>query len=279
LPAPGAGLSRIAFLGLGTMGGRMARHLIDEHDLVVWNRSPEKTTGFADVAATPAEAVQVADFVITMVSDANALAAVTDGLATDAPLIQMSTVGGPALERLATTYPGEVLDAPVLGSTPEAEAGTLTIFAGGSPELVERARPLLSLLGSVVHVGPLGAGTAAKLVANASLFAVLGALGEALAFAEGLGLSPETAFEVLARTPLAAQAERRRPAVERGEYATRFALSLALKDQNLVLDAAEGADVDLRVAPAVRAWLADAERAGRGRQDYSAVLAEIISRG
>jgi 3-hydroxyisobutyrate dehydrogenase/2-hydroxy-3-oxopropionate reductase len=284
-------VTRIAFLGLGTMGSRMAAHLVPEHDLVVWNRDAARTAPLvergATAASTPADAARGADVVVTMVSDAAALAAISEGesgLAAglgSATVIQMSTVGRPALERLRAALPqgAQLLDAPVLGSVPEAEAGTLTIFAGGPGELVERWRTLLSLLGTVVHVGPLGAGTAAKLVANASLFGILGVLGEALALADGLGLDRGVAFDVLAATPLAAQAERRRPSVESGEYPPRFALSLALKDQDLVLDAAASAGAELRVGRAVRAWLDDARGAGLGAEDYSAVLRRILEAG
>jgi 3-hydroxyisobutyrate dehydrogenase-like beta-hydroxyacid dehydrogenase len=96
-----------------------------------------------------------------------------------------------------------------------------------------------------------------------------------LAAAGALGLSRETAFAVLATTPIAAQAERRRSAVEAGEYPLRFALSLARKDAELLAAAAE--DADLRIFDAARSWLADAQAAGRGDDDYSSVLAQILS--
>jgi 3-hydroxyisobutyrate dehydrogenase/2-hydroxy-3-oxopropionate reductase len=122
----------------------------------------------------------------------------------------------------------------------------------------------------------LGSGAAAKLVANTTLVGTIGLLGEALALAEGLGLSREKAFEVLAATPLTGQAERRRESVERDEYPPRFALYLARKDAELVVAAAEQAGVDLRLTEAARRWLADAEEAGWGDRDYSAVLAWIL---
>ena len=147
---------------------------------------------------------------------------------------------------------------------------------GGPASLVERWTPLLSALGSPVHVGPLGSGAAAKLVANSTLFGALGILGEALALADGLGLSREAAFEVLAATPLAAQAERRRVAIETGEYPARFSLSLARKDVDLILGAASAAGVDLRLVTAARTWLAEAEETGWGDRDYAAVLAWIL---
>jgi 3-hydroxyisobutyrate dehydrogenase len=168
-----------------------------------------------------------------------------------------------------------LLDAPVLGSLSEAEVGTLQMFVGGSEPLFERVRPLLAELGSPIHVGALGAGSAAKLVANLTLLGTLGLLGEALALADGLGLAHEATWEVLEGTPLGAQAERRRAAVESGDYPLRFALALARKDADLVADAAAAAEVEVPLARATRDWFADAEAAGWGERDYSSILARI----
>jgi len=266
------------------MGSRIAHRLVEAgHDLVVWNRSPEKAAGLV-ATNSPAEAAQQADAVFLMVSDPQALLEVTAGpdgvLAGATPgttLIQMSTVGPSDVTRLASSLPEgvELLDTPVLGSISEAEAGTLKVFAGGSAELVEKWTPVLSSLGPVLHVGPVGAGTAAKLVANSTLFGVLSVLGEALALAEKLGLSQEVRFEVLSTTPITAQAERRREAFETGEYPRRFALELALKDANLISAAAEG--IDLKVAEAVRKWFAEAVEDRAGQDDYSSILAQIVS--
>jgi 3-hydroxyisobutyrate dehydrogenase-like beta-hydroxyacid dehydrogenase len=268
------------------MGSRIARRLLDAGlELVVWNRTAEKTAPLVELgaiaAATPAEAAERAEVVITMVADPAALAEVTEGpegvaAAAGGTMIEMSTVGPAAVARLASALPegAGLLDAPVLGSRAEAEAGSLRIFVGGPEPLVERWTPLLSVLGSPMHVGPLGAGAAAKLVANTTLVGTIGVLGEALALADGLGLSREKAFEVLASTPLAAQAERRREALEADEYPPRFALYLARKDADLVLEAGG----ELRLTEAVRSWLAEAEEAGWGDRDYSAVLAWILPR-
>jgi 3-hydroxyisobutyrate dehydrogenase/2-hydroxy-3-oxopropionate reductase len=191
----------------------------------------------------------------------------------------MSTVGPDAIRRLAAIVRGlALLDAPVLGSITEAEEGRLTVFAGGARDVVERQMPLLSSLGKVLPVGPLGAGTAAKLVANSTLFTALGGLGEALALADALELSRDSAFDVLAATPLAAQAARRRPAVESGRYEPRFSLSLARKDADLILGAAEATGTDLRLVDAARSWLVEAEQAGRGADDYSVALERILGR-
>ena len=281
-------MSAVAVIGLGAMGGRVARRLVDaRYEVVVWNRSPEKARDLVELGATtaasPADAAHQAETVITMVVDPAALRAVTegpDGVATgvrdSATVIDMSTVGPAAVTRLASVLPRGTtfLDAPVLGSLPEAESGSLTIFVGGDAADLERSAELLRVLGSPLHMGPLGAGAAAKLIANVTLFGVLDIIGESVAAGDALGLSRNALFEMLARTPVAAQAQRRRPAIERNEYPTRFSLSLAKKDVDLLAEAATG--VDLRVFAAARTWLTDAAAAGRGGQDYSAVLAQII---
>jgi 3-hydroxyisobutyrate dehydrogenase-like beta-hydroxyacid dehydrogenase len=284
-------MARVAVVGLGAMGSRIARRFLEAgHELTVWNRDAAKAEPLvaagASAAQTPAEAARQAEAVVTMVADPEALAAVTEGpdgaaagLLRGSVLVQMSTVGPRSLERLAAVVPEpSLLDAPVLGSIGEVEAGSLRIFAGGQAELVERWTPLLETLGTVLRVGPVGAGTAAKLVANSTLVGVAGLLGEALALGTALGLPAEVAFDVLEATPLGEQAKRRRPAFESGEYPPRFSLSLAHKDADLILDAAAQRELDLRLATAAREWLADAERSGRGADDYSAVLAEIVSR-
>jgi len=284
-------MARVAVIGLGAMGSRIARRFLDAgHELTVWNRDAAKADPLvaagASAAQTPAEAARQAEAVVTMVADPEALAAVTEGpdgvaagLVRGSVLVQMSTVGPRSLERLAAVVPEpSLLDAPVLGSIGEVEAGSLRVFAGGQAELVERWTPLLETLGTVLHLGPVGAGTAAKLVANSTLVGVVGLLGEALALGTALGLPAEVAFDVLEATPLGEQAKRRRPAFESGEYPPRFSLSLARKDADLILDAAAQRELDLRLATAAREWLADAERSGRGADDYSAVLAEIVSR-
>jgi 3-hydroxyisobutyrate dehydrogenase-like beta-hydroxyacid dehydrogenase len=282
-------VTAVAVIGLGAMGARLARRLVDaNHDVVVWNRSSEKTRELVAAggatANSPAEAARRSEIVIVMVADPAALQAVTEGsdsVATGADestlVVNMSTVGPAAVRRLADVLPDHVpvLDAPVLGSLPEAESGSLTIFVGGAAPDLERAMPVLQQLGSPIHVGALGAGSAAKLIANFTLFGVLAVIGEAIAAADALGLARGAAFEVLEATPVAAQAERRRPAIEADEYPARFALELASKDAELLGEAAEG--LDLRVLEAARSWLSDARAAGRGEQDYAAMLAQILT--
>jgi 3-hydroxyisobutyrate dehydrogenase/2-hydroxy-3-oxopropionate reductase len=285
-------VTTVAVVGLGAMGSRIARRLLEAgYDVVVWNRTAQRAGLLIDLGAvaagSPADAARQAEVLVTMVTGPSALRSVTEGNsgvsrgATD-PLtvIEMSTVGPEAVSRLRSVLPDGVglLDAPVLGSISEAESGSLKIFVGGPHDLFERLRPLFATLGSPLHVGALGAGAAAKLVANTTLFGSLGVLGEALALADGLGLSRNAAYDVVAATPIAAQAERRREAIESGDYPPRFSLSLARKDADLITAAAEASGVELRLARAAREWLAEAEAAGLGDRDYSAVLARILAR-
>jgi 3-hydroxyisobutyrate dehydrogenase-like beta-hydroxyacid dehydrogenase len=285
-------MSRVAVIGLGGMGSRIAGRLLDSgNELAVWNRTREKAAELvergATLAQTPAEAVRRAEVVITMLADPGALHDVVegpDGLAAGvsqgSTVIEMSTVGPAAVSQLRSALPDEVglLDAPVLGSLAEAESGTLHVFVGGPPARFERWAPLLAALGTPIHVGPLGAGAAAKLVANSTLFGTIGVLGEAIALADLLGLERNTAFDVLAATPLAAQAERRREAIESGDFPPRFPIRLARKDADLIAEATAETGVELRIIDAARSWLREADDASWRDRDYAALLAWILQR-
>ncbi|MCU1344170.1 MAG: 3-hydroxyisobutyrate dehydrogenase [Acidimicrobiia bacterium] len=283
----------IAVIGLGAMGSRIAQRLIGAgHHLVVWNRTAERAMPLvaagAVLAASPAEAAAAVDYVITMVADPAALTAVVTaddgllrGLRPGHTVLEMSTVGPSAIAELRALLPEgvELLDTPVLGSLSEVESGTLSVYVGGSDGAVAAVRPMLDVLGTVLHVGPLGAGAAAKLVANATLMGSLALLGEVLALGRGLGLDQDRVFDVLAATPLAGQAARRRPAVEATEeMPRRFRLVLGLKDCSLVVDEARRAGLQPPLLSATEAWFADAVGAGLAERDYSAILRHIMER-
>jgi 3-hydroxyisobutyrate dehydrogenase-like beta-hydroxyacid dehydrogenase len=288
LPGKIAGMAVVGIVGLGAMGSRVARRLLGAgHSLVVWNRTPAPAEELgqlgAAVAESPAEVARRVEVLLTMVRDPRALQQVTEppagiAAATRPPLavIELSTVGPAAVARLRAALPGgvELLDAPVLGSLAEVESGTLQLFVGGEPAAAERWLPLLEVLGTPLYVGPLGSGAAAKLVANLTLIGTIGLFGEAVALGRSLGLPDDKVFQVLAKTSLAGQVDRRRASIESGDYPPRFKLSLARKDADLVLDA--GAGIALRLTEAARSWLADADAAGLGEADYSAVLARIL---
>ena len=287
------GMTQVAVIGLGAMGGRFARRFLDaRHEVIVWNRTPEKAepNSWSSVRCrptNPADAARRAEVVVTVVADPAALRAVTegpDGIAAGADgsttVIEMSTVGPLAIRWLASALPPEtgLLDAPVLGSLSEAEDGTLLVFAGGPHHLVERWVPLLADLGSVLVAGPLGSGAAAKLVANATLVGSLTLLGETIALADRMGLGRELTMDILASTPLSLAAKRRRDQLETGEFPLRFRLALARKDAELIQETAAAAGVNARVLAAAAEWFAEAEEAGLGDQDYSTVLSRIIGK-
>ncbi|MGH9290650.1 MAG: NAD(P)-dependent oxidoreductase [Acidimicrobiales bacterium] len=281
----------VAVLGLGAMGGRIARRLLAaREEVTVWNRTAERAEPLAEagasVAATPAAAARSANWVITMLADPSALLEVmsrpdglAQGLRAGQTLVEMSTVGPSTVRQLVDIVPPgvAVVDAPVLGSISEADAGTLRIFVGGSDEAAASVRPLLEPLGQPLHVGPLGAGASAKLVANTTLLGTMAVLGEALALAKSLGLDPDAAFEVLSTTPLSAQAERRRPVIEGAEPPVRFRLALATKDADVIVDEGRRAGVDAEITKLAAARFRAAEEAGDGDRDYSAILRRSVS--
>jgi 3-hydroxyisobutyrate dehydrogenase len=281
----------IAVIGTGAIGSRIARRLSDTGwQVVVWNRSPAASRSLADagvatVASTPAEAAGQSAATIITVSDPAALISVSEGrdgiAAATAPgssIVVMSTVGGPAAQRLAAAAPdASVVDAPFLGSLVEAEHGRLRIFVGAARHAFDRVEPLLGALGTPTLLGEVGAGSAAKLVANCALLGTVALLGETIALADQLGLARQTTFEVLATTVLAEQAARRRSVIDDGRYPRRYRLSLAAKDADLMLDSAQQAPRALRLLHAVRSWLRTAGQDGRNDDDYLAVLATILS--
>jgi 3-hydroxyisobutyrate dehydrogenase len=280
----------VGVVGLGAMGGRIARRLLETgYAVVVWNRTPEKATHLvrlgAELAATPAELAASVPVLITMLADPDALRAtvsgrsgIAAGIAPGTAMVEMSTVGPETIAWLRSRLPAgvDLVDAPVLGSIAQAERGALTIYAGGAPDAVCRVTPVLAPLGTVVPLGEAGTGAAAKLLANAALFMAVAAVGEAVAFGRRMGLDDRLLYRVLETTPLASETARRRPLLEAGDYPTRFSLALAAKDAGLILDAADGER--LRLIQGAREWLVEAETDGRGEQDYTAVLATITGR-
>ena len=281
---------RVGWCGLGQMGTPMATRLLDAGvEVVVWNRTADRAAPLvekgAHQAASPAEAAAGADVVATMLATADALddvvfgaGGLATGLRPGATLVDMSTVGPEAVEAVAARLPEgvDMLDAPVLGSVTQATDGTLKVFVGGPDDVVARCRAVLGHLGRPIHVGPLGAGAAMKLVANSVLGALMTGLAEALALADGLGLDQAQVLDVLAESPIAATLRSKRDKVETGEYPPNFKLALAAKDLRLVTEAADRRGVDLRLAPAARSWLEEAagDEALAGL-DYSAVIAHV----
>jgi 3-hydroxyisobutyrate dehydrogenase len=285
-------VTRVAFLGLGRMGSPMAGRLAAAgYELRVWNRSPgraaELVAGGATESSTPSDAAAGADVVITMVADPVALREVTfgpkglaDSIGPDAMLVDMSTVGPTAIgevrDRLAPTA---VLDAPVLGSVPHAESGSLVIMAGGEPESLATCRPVLEAMGQVQHVGPPGAGAALKLVNNAVVVTTLVSLGETIPLADRAGTELDAALDALGLGPLASFVTRFGPNLEAPPERVNFSLALARKDLSLAIDEARALGLDPVTLAAALARCDEAIAAGLGDGDNSGVFRHVRGSG
>jgi 3-hydroxyisobutyrate dehydrogenase len=283
---------KVAFIGLGTMGLRMARHLVAAgHEVVACDTDPARAAALGTAtAATPAEAVATADVALASLPSVAIVEHVflgTGGLLEGARpgtiLVDMST-SAPTLARrihqecLARSV--DFLDAPVSGGPTGADAATLTIMVGGAAGSFERCRPLLEQLGSLVrHVGGPGAGQAAKLCNNLMAGCNMAALAEACAIAEQEGIGAETFYELVTastadsrvmrtRFPLAGVSDRHPASVE---WSPMFMLDLIIKDLELAreLAAAHGLSAEMTAA-ALEQYRKGQER-GLGALDYSAV--------
>jgi 3-hydroxyisobutyrate dehydrogenase len=286
-------VARIGFVGLGIMGGRMAANLARAgHELQVFNRTREKAEAWVaehsgTLAPTPAAAAHGADVVITIVVDGPQVEAVLlgpDGVAHGAApgllCVDMSTIApaqaraiGGALDELGMRF----VDAPVTGSSPRAEDGTLTIMAGGSDEDVARARPLLEVMGRViVHVGPLGQGQTVKLINNAVAAANASTLAQALVVGRATGVDLDALVQVMeagsgASTMLSLKAGPMRE----HDYATLFKLEHMLKDVRLCLEEGQAAGVPFPAAAAVREVLTAGMGRDLGDADFAAIV-EVV---
>ena len=277
----------VALLGTGTMGAGMARN-IAAADLAVrvWNRTRERAEPLADVATvadTVTDAIHGADVVITMLFDADSvaerMAEARDALGPDTVWLQQSTVGVAGTERLAALAADlgvAFVDAPVLGTRKPAEDGALVVLASGDEALRPRVSPVLDAIGSrTLWVGPAGDGTKLKLAANAWVLTVVEGVAESLALTRDLGLDPRLFLEAVGGGATDAPYVRLKgTAMIEGSFDPAFALGGALKDADLILEAAAGAGVDLGLMPGIRAHLARAVEAGHGDLDMSATYLE-----
>ena len=271
---------RVAFLGLGRMGAPMAAHVARAgHDLTVWNRTPGKaadlTTLGAREAKSVADAVEGAEAVVTMLFGPEAvrevLAEARPHLG-DALVIESSTIGPAVAREVGKGL--RFVDAPVVGSVKPATDGTLGVLAGGTDEDYAAAEPLLALWGDRVrHVGPVGSGSALKLVVNLTLGVAMGGIGEALRLAGDLGVDRTATLDALAMGPLAASVNTKRQMLEAGEFTpVGFSLDLMAKDLDLALRAADG---DLALTRQALAAARDAVASGHGTDDYASLAGHI----
>jgi len=284
----------VAVLGIGAMGHGMADSALRAGiPVIVWDRRIEAARDLAgrgaQVAASAAEAARLATIVVTMVTDADAVISIARdqgmlaALAPGAIWVQMSTIGVAGIDAVAALASAErpdvmLLDAPVSGSRDPAERGQLTIFASGPDEARSRVAPLFGALGQrTVWAGETGAGTRLKLVNNTWLAFANEAVAASVALAHQVGLATGTVVDALGGSPLvspwqAAKLDR----IAADEFSAQFALSLALKDVHLALEAA--GDGRLPVLACLAGEWQRAVDQGLGGQDLT-VVTQVVGQG
>jgi 3-hydroxyisobutyrate dehydrogenase-like beta-hydroxyacid dehydrogenase len=275
---------QLGWIGLGIMGSRQAANLVRAgHELTVWNRTEETAQAWAQehgatVAATPAEVAEQAEIVFSMVVDGPQVQEVLVPAAREGVLFVDMTTIGPAWarsigEQLAQRG-ARLIDAPVTGSSPRAEDGTLTIMVGGDEAEVERVRPLLEAMGSlIIHAGPLGSGQAVKLINNAVAAANAATVAQALIVGSAQGLDLDALVEVMAAGSGASTMLTLKAAPMRAhDYSTLFKTEHMLKDVRLCLEEAQDANVPFPAAADACDALSAAVARGHAADDFAALL-------
>ena len=271
------------------MGSRMARNLrAAGFDVTVWNRTRARADELGDpIADTPRAAAAQADVVITMVVDAPEVVAVLFGdggaaaaLAPGSLVVDMSTIAPSAVEQIAARLAEQdvgFIDAPVTGSRPRAEDGTLTIMAGGSPENFARAKPLFDAMGKlVVHCGPSGHGAMVKLLNNALAATNAAALAQAVTIAETYGLDSDRMLEVMsAGSAKSTMLDLKARSMLERDYEPLFKLEHMLKDVRHCLAEAEKLGRQANLVEDAEALYAAAAALGYGGQDFAAVAEAV----
>ncbi len=281
---------KVGFIGLGIMGGPMAKNLIEAgYELTVQNRSPEKAEELAKesgatAAETPREVAENSDIIITMLPDSpdvEKVVAGEDGVLEDIKsgslLVDMSTISPVVTEKIAKKV-GEkgasMLDAPVSGGDVGAIEGALSIMVGGEESDFERAKPLFDVMGkTVTHVGPTGAGQVVKAANQVVVALTIEAVSEALVLASKGGVSPETVLDVLG----GGLAGNKVMEVKREKFLSHtfdpgFRSELHHKDLGIALSAGREYGVALPVTAIVDQMLLTMKKKGWGGEDHSALL-------
>jgi len=283
---------KVAVLGLGVMGVGMAANLRKAgFEVTVWNRTAAKAEAFAKdggaSAASPAEAAKGAKVVISMLSDDDASRAAwlgehgaLAGMEANAIAVESSTVSPVWIAELhaaAQKCGVRLLDAPVTGSRPQAEAGQLTFLTGGDADTVEEARPVLAAMSKqVLPLGPVGSGAQLKLINNFLCGVQVVSFAEALTWIERSGLDRTLALDFLKTAApgsgiLAGMSER----MTKRTYEVNFVLDLMRKDMRYAQAAAERFGVDLSTAANAEQLFVQAQQQGLGGKDMSAVV-EVV---
>jgi 3-hydroxyisobutyrate dehydrogenase-like beta-hydroxyacid dehydrogenase len=282
-------MARLGFVGLGVMGGRIARRLLAAgHDVTGWNRTPAKAAWLVEegmaLADSPRAVAAASEVTFSMVTGTAALRAVTDGadgvlagLGPGRVYVDMSTVSPSASRELA----GEVaargaamLDAPVSGSVVTLEEGRLSVMVGGDREVFDRVLPVLRDIGpTVTHVGPNGQAVLMKIATNLSLAVQMVAFSEGVLLAEKAGIPRETAVEVLLHSVIASPMVRYRgPFVLKQPEEAWFDVDMMQKDLLLALEAGRELDVPLPTTAASNQLLTAARAMGLRERDFATVF-------
>ena len=281
---------RIAFLGLGAMGVRMAGNILAQgHDLTVWNRSPGKTEPLvaksARSAETPREAAKGAEVVISMLLNDEASKEVwTDpetgalqGMDPEAVAVESSTISVAWCHVLAEAARDKgiaFVEAPVAGTLQPAEAGQLVIVVGGDEDAIAKAGPAFDAMGKATHrAGPNGSAAMTKLVINGMLAAQEAQLAELLGAAKRLGVDHRRAFEILCETPVASpMLKSYGQLMVDGTDDVNFSIRNILKDIGLIEEAAAQANSAAPVIKGVRAAFEDAAEAGLADRNQTEIM-------
>jgi 3-hydroxyisobutyrate dehydrogenase-like beta-hydroxyacid dehydrogenase len=283
----------VGFIGLGIMGSRQAANLARAgYELIVYNRTRERAEEWASenggrIAGSPREVGERSDVVITMVVDGDQVDAMVlgdDGAAAGAKpgtlFVDMSTIGPADARRIADELSERghhFVDAPVTGSSPKAEDGTLTIMAGGSDEDMARAMPLLEVMGElIVHVGGVGTGQQVKVLSNAVSAVNCATLAQALVVGRRADVNLEALLKVMAggsanSTMLQLKGE---PMLKH-DFTPLFKLDHMLKDVRLCLEEARAAGAAFPAAALAGELYAAGSGRGLGDEDFAAVLAVV----
>ena len=286
---------RVGFVGLGTMGAAMAANLARAaFSVTAWNRTdrpqPELDQLGVERAATPADVARSVDVAVICVSDTDDVDAVLfgpDGLAEGARpgqlIVDCSTISPSATRDFAARLGRDeiaLVDAPVSGGSEGAQKGTLTIFCGGQPDAVERARPILAAMGrTITHVGPSGAGQAVKAVNQVILAGTYLGVAEGIVLAMKAGLDVEQVVGALGGG--AAQSwvlANRAGRMLANDYPLGFKVALHRKDLGIALELARDLDAELPVAALAAAFEADLVVDGHADDDMSALARTIRAR-
>lgn len=287
-------MSRVALLGAGAMGSRVAHNLINaNHQVVVYSRTADRVKALLDLgavyAATPRKAAEQAEIVISMVTDDEAsrtvwLASETGaamGLGNDAIAIESSTLTVDWTRALATaieSYGAGFLDAPVVGSRPQAEAGKLIYLVGGEVEILAQVQDLLLSPGTAVHhIGGVGQGMMMKLAVNALFGIQIAALAELIGMLEKNGVPSAKAMACLGELPVMSPAAKGAGSlILANNHAPMFPIHLVEKDFRYIMQTAQAVDASTPVSSAIHDLYQTAIAQGHGNDNITAIAKLFI---